>query len=70
MGQTWVRVLLGKVHVQLRFRHNGAVLDYRASRVAAANLATELVQHGVEVRVDEDVDDALADLPFAELWSS
>ncbi|WP_280391328.1 hypothetical protein [Nocardia wallacei] len=56
--------------MQLRFRHNGAVLDYRASRVAAANLATELVQHGVEVRVDEDVDDALADLPFAELWSS
>ncbi|MBB5918253.1 hypothetical protein BJY24_007165 [Nocardia transvalensis] len=57
------------VHVQLRFRQGGAVLDYRATPVIAFRLATELEPHGIDVRVDDDVTDALADLPHAELWS-
>ncbi|WP_024802680.1 hypothetical protein [Nocardia sp. BMG51109] len=58
-----------RVHIQLRFARGGAVLDYRASPVAAARIADELARHDVEVRVDDAVTDELADLPHAELWS-
>ncbi|WP_280264753.1 hypothetical protein [Nocardia wallacei] len=57
------------MHVQLRFPPGGAVLDYRASRAIAVRLAAEFGLHGVDVRVDDQVTGALADLPNPELWS-
>ncbi len=55
--------------MQLRFPPGGAVLDYRASRAIAVRLAAEFGLHGVDVRVDDQVTGALADLPNPELWS-
>ncbi|RDI49435.1 hypothetical protein [Nocardia mexicana] len=58
------------VRVQMRFPHGGVVLRYRATPTIAARLATELPQHGVDVHIDDEVTDLLADLPHPELWSS
>ncbi|WP_280264692.1 hypothetical protein [Nocardia wallacei] len=57
------------VRVQMRFSH-GVVLRYRTAPTIAARLATELPQHGVDVHIDDEVTDLLADLPHPELWSS
>ncbi|WP_156959656.1 hypothetical protein [Nocardia sp. BMG51109] len=52
----------------MRFPQGGVVLDYRAASTIAARLATELTRHGVDVHIDDQVTDALADLPNADLW--
>ncbi|RDI44988.1 hypothetical protein DFR68_1149 [Nocardia mexicana] len=58
------------VHVQMRFPQGGAVLNYRASPSIAARVATELARHGIDVHIDDNVTETLADLPNAELWSA
>ncbi|MBB5918208.1 hypothetical protein BJY24_007120 [Nocardia transvalensis] len=57
------------VHVQMRFPQGGVVLNYRAAPTIAARLATELTRHGVDVQIDDQVTEALADLPNADLWT-
>ncbi|WP_232110588.1 hypothetical protein [Nocardia wallacei] len=57
------------VHVQMRFPQGGVVLDYRAAPTIAARVATEMPRHGVDVHIDDQVTDALADLPNADLWT-
>ena len=58
------------VHVQLRFPLGGAVLDYRADSSVAHRVAVELGRHGVDVSIDENIRDGLADLPNSEQWST
>ena len=57
------------VHVQMRFLPGGVVLHYRTAAAIAVRVATELTRHGIIVHIDDQVTDALADLPNAELWS-
>ncbi|BCK57302.1 hypothetical protein NWFMUON74_50740 [Nocardia wallacei] len=55
--------------MQMRFPQGGVVLDYRAAPTIAARVATEMPRHGVDVHIDDQVTDALADLPNADLWT-
>ncbi len=57
------------VHLQMRFLQGGVVLHYRTAPAIAARVATELTRHGILVHIDDQVTEALADLPNAELWS-
>ncbi len=57
------------VHLRLRFPLGGAVLDYRAETSVAQRVAAELSRHGVDVSIDDNLRNGLADLPHPELWS-